>query len=376
MNWRNYMIRETLIKKFKYFKDVDFDHAFDNLTEVFTRDVIQNYMRYLVKNNIPFSLFIADVDNFKYVNDGYGHHAGDGVLTCVAQFLADMLGDRGVVGRFGGDEFMLVCEGINEYDDVWEIGHEINMNIGDLKFPNKKLPPVTITMGVARFPIDSTDYEEFWSLADKALYRGKMKGRNCFIIYLESKHKNLDLKDQREVAFSPTYLHANIFSTLTGSDDLATAIRNQLMFLVSYYMYDHVCIETQEGMKFGFLHILSKFKNFKPVCLDEIEKIVDNTGMATVNKTGGYSSKLGSILRQSLEDQNIVSSVYCRMSAYGKNYGYLRIDMTDTVRIWQNDELTMIVDTARIIALLLHYNNITIDELDPGSEEEIVGKKD
>ena len=368
------MNRANLIKRFPFFKDIDFEHAFDNLTDVFTRDVIRSYLKHLIATDTPFSLFIADVDNFKYINDGFGHREGDIVLTTVAKYLMDTVGTNGVVGRFGGDEFLIVCEGITEYNDVWKIGHEINMKIGTLKFANDDIPSLTITMGIARYPIDTTNYDELWTLADKALYRGKTKGRNCFIIYLESKHKNLDLKSKRDLEFTPMYVHANIFKTLTATKHLSKAIKNLLMFLVAYKMFDHVCIETPSGMRFHMMHSLSKHKVFKPAKFEELASLVDNTGLSYANKVNSYSSSMSDEMLGDLEEQHIVSCVYCSIEAFGRLYGYIRVDMTDTTRIWQNDELTLIVDTAKVIGLMLHYNKTTVEELDNG-ELEIVGKE-
>ncbi len=369
------MTKETLVKKFPYFKTVDFDHAFDNLTEVFTREVIGKYIRRLVEEKKPFSLFIADVDNFKYINDGYGHKAGDEVLSGIAQFLMDSVGMRGVVGRYGGDEFLLVCEGLTEYKDVWDIGHEINMTIGNLRFSNESIPSITISMGIARYPVDTLDYEELWTLADKALYRGKMKGRNCFIIYLESKHKNLDLKAKRDLSFSSMYLHAKIFDTLTGTSNLAAAIRNQLRFLVTYYMFDHLCVETRSGMKFNMVHSLAKNKDFKPLDYNEISKIVDNSGLAYANKISSYNNIMGEEFVERLKEQKIVSAVYCKIAAFDKEFGYIRIEMTDTARIWQNGELDIIITTARLIGLSLYYSRQTIEELDDGKTETVGEEK-
>lgn len=369
------MEREILIKKIPYFKSVDFEHAYDNLTGVFTREVMNDYMNHLIKSNTPFSLFIADIDNFKYVNDLYGHSVGDTVLTDVAKFMSDTLGERGVIGRFGGDEFLLVCEGVAEYNGVWEIGHEINIKIAELKFSDLQMHRVTLTMGIARYPLDASDHDTLWSLADKALYIGKAKGRNRFIIYLESKHKSIDLNRRRDVEFSPVYLHSKLYSTLTGSTDLKAAIKSQLIFLVSYNLYDHLCIETAHGLKFNILHVLSRVSEFKPLNLQNIESAVGNVGLAPVNKTVGLNSKLGQDIQAELDAQEIKSSVFSRISAYGKIYGYIRIDTTNTERIWQNDELALIVDTANAIGILLHYNGTDIDSLDSGGHTEIVGEE-
>ena len=81
----------------------------DELTKVFKRDVIVSYVEKLISENIPFDISILDVDNFKYVNDGYGHLVGDKALIEIAKRIEELLGDQGVVGRYGGDEFIMVA---------------------------------------------------------------------------------------------------------------------------------------------------------------------------------------------------------------------------------------------------------------------------
>ncbi len=367
-------IKSEMLKHFPYFDNCDPERCCDPLTEVFNRETINKYMKYLIGEGKPFCLFLVDVDNFKYINDGYGHKAGDMILTAVAQFLIETLGTRGVVGRYGGDEFVMVCEGITEYNDVWKVGHDINMSIGNLRVPDLDTPSITITMGVSRFPLDTTDFDELWNLSDKALYRGKTKGRNCFIIYLQSKHQNLELHGKRDMMFSPMYLHAKVFNTLTETKNLSQAIKNQMLFLVSYLMYDHMCIETSSGMKFRIIHSLSKYKDFKPVIYNELANVVDNTGLVHISKVSSLSGSVSDKFMRGLGEQCIVSTLYCSIDAFGKTYGYIRIDMTDTVRIWQNDEMNLIVTTAKAIGLLLHYNKTNIDKLDFGGVE-IVGKE-
>lgn len=76
--------------------------ALDDLTGVYERQVIVSYMEYLISNSIPFSFSILDVDNFKFVNDNYGHLIGDEVLKMVASTLKNVVADYGIIGRYGG----------------------------------------------------------------------------------------------------------------------------------------------------------------------------------------------------------------------------------------------------------------------------------
>ena len=107
----------------KFFDD-KYDRL-DNLTDLFNRDVIVEYVGKLISENKKFALIIIDLDNFKYINDGYGHLFGDHVLKQYADALKKIFKERGVLGRYGGDEFFGVVEDVEEYDDLWRFLHEI-----------------------------------------------------------------------------------------------------------------------------------------------------------------------------------------------------------------------------------------------------------
>lgn len=75
----------------------------DNLTHVYSREVIIDYVNQLVADGTPFTFALVDIDNFKYVNDTYGHIAGDKILKTVSNRLVKLIGSIGTVARYGGD---------------------------------------------------------------------------------------------------------------------------------------------------------------------------------------------------------------------------------------------------------------------------------
>jgi len=137
-------------------------------------------------------LVMLDIDDFKKINDTYGHMFGDKVLTKVSEIIISVLGSRGTVGRFGGDEFLIVIENVNQESDLRLILKTINKGIqwacGNA-FDNLK---VTTSMGISKFPEDGMDYDELFNKADKSLYIAKAKGKNRFIIYDKAKHGGID----------------------------------------------------------------------------------------------------------------------------------------------------------------------------------------
>ncbi|MBB1441031.1 GGDEF domain-containing protein, partial [Shewanella sp. SG41-4] len=115
---------------------------------------------------------------FKQVNDNYGHLVGDKLLKNIAQRLRDCVRKSDTVGRFGGDEFVVVLNGIDSFDKVLVIAENIR---AQLEIPyqfdslNLQLSP---SIGVARYPDNGDDEQQLIQHADQAMYRAKIAGGN------------------------------------------------------------------------------------------------------------------------------------------------------------------------------------------------------
>lgn len=357
----------------EYFKDRDLSYSVDPLTGVLSRVGIIGYIDWLIQHKHKFSLFLVDIDNFKNVNDSYGHAVGDAVLTQVADYFMDVVGTRGVIGRYGGDEFIIVWDNIYEYSDIWHCGHELDANIGEITFKDIPNLSITISTGVGRYPLNAGDYKELFNVADKALYRAKMKGRNCFIIYLPEKHANISIKRERDKVLTPMQHTVNIFSALTAyGNDISRSIQATFKSFVSNYMYDHICLETHKNMNHSVVFALSDRKEFTHIDYNAIEKNVNSAGFLSLSQTWTLNRESYGELIDEFENQDISATVYCKISAYGHDYGYIRVDTISTARIWQNDEIAMLMYAANTIALLLYYQNKTLEDL-PILPTEVIG---
>ena len=153
----------------------------DPLTQLFNRRFALEHIDQLSKQINSqvdmFNIAIGDIDFFKKVNDTYGHEAGDEVRRKVAEVLGSFMKKRGIVARWGGEEFLLVFEGING-DEAAAALEELRSAISKLKILYEDhVITVTMTFGVEEYDfragIDKVIYE-----ADKKLYMGKMAGRN------------------------------------------------------------------------------------------------------------------------------------------------------------------------------------------------------
>jgi len=133
--------------------------------------------------NKPLSLLVTDIDHFKKVNDTYGHDVGDVVIKGLGDVLRRIKRDTDLVGRFGGEEFVVVCEHTDEEGAV-NLAERIRKELAATTFQTELGPlSVTCSVGVAPFPSAGRDWESLFKATDEALYVSKRNGRNQVNVY-------------------------------------------------------------------------------------------------------------------------------------------------------------------------------------------------
>ena len=138
------------------------------------------------------ALLMMDLDRFKQVNDTLGHQAGDSLLQQVAERLRSVVGDRGEIGRLGGDEFQVLLPDLEDRGKLGELADKI-IQIVSQPYPiDDKRAVIGTSVGVAIAPHDGVDREELIRSSDLALYAAKKGGRGQFRFY------SADLKDEEE----------------------------------------------------------------------------------------------------------------------------------------------------------------------------------
>ncbi|BAY16030.1 multi-component transcriptional regulator, winged helix family protein [Anabaenopsis circularis NIES-21] len=131
------------------------------------------------RQNQPFYFAVLDLDRFKYINDQYGHDAGDQVLSQLGKLLKQSFRQEDVVARWGGEEFVIGLYGITQQQVVKRLNHLLD-SLRCLEFTtsNQENFTVTISAGVAEYPKDGHDVQTLYRAADAALYQAKAAGRD------------------------------------------------------------------------------------------------------------------------------------------------------------------------------------------------------
>ena len=160
-------------------------------TDLLNKRAITDYLRKLIDSQPGHTVTIAiiDIDDFKTINDTYGHMFGDEVLCKVADILRDAVGSRGLCVRIGGDEMFIIMEGLNDNEGIRNVLRTIRNNTKWLYHDDPRNIKITCSIGSATYPNDAKNYDELFKIADKVLYLAKEKGKDRYIIYHEDIHR-------------------------------------------------------------------------------------------------------------------------------------------------------------------------------------------
>lgn len=339
----------------------------DSVSGAYTQQTLNSYASYLISQQTPFSYVVIDVDNFTYITDAFGIEVGNKVLYDISNKIREIIQGKGSLSRNKGDEFSIILKNIVDYDEIWSICHTLLVKINEIALPEIGNQTLTVTMGITRYPENADNFEALLSCSEKALYRGKSKGRNCFIIYLPEKHANIVPKNENQRAIGTMNLHSNIFKFLTSSDDLGAGIMSLINFISSYFEIDHICIQSKEKIIFQKIHQLSKNRNFLPIPQEFITQSINKlTGVLYISDTKNLFKAKHTALYELCEAQQITASCICEISFRDERYGILRAEMTGTEsenRLWQYSDMDLLLTAARTIGLILHYSGKKLEDL-------------
>jgi diguanylate cyclase (GGDEF)-like protein len=191
---------------------------FDHLTGLYTRYAgkyeFEKIQKELDSNET--AILFVDLDHFKEINDSLGHDIGDIVLKEVSKRLKNCLTKKDRIIRFGGDEFVIVLSHVNNKEELKKIADKILINIKKPIIINGKYFYISVSIGIANYPKDATDFDTLVRLADSAMYEAKKTGKDRYQFFqkeisekidkkLELKNhlRNAMLKDEFEIYFQP-----------------------------------------------------------------------------------------------------------------------------------------------------------------------------
>lgn len=337
----------------------------DYLTGVLAKSEITNLAINTidVKKTKNITLAIIDIDYFKQVNDKYGHMMGDEVLKNVASIIRTEVRDNGLVGRFGGDEFLVMFYDAYDMETMRERLRSIKNGVAAsvIKSESGEDVSVTLSIGCASFPKDSDNYEDLFFLADFGLYRAKEKGRNRYIIYSSDKHGTLEEIKSAKMSvntlnsrgdMSPAELVCAMMDRFYTErsyplgallDDVAVNMNIQRVML---YAGDSPELVGMEGGSRLSKATIAATKDY--VKMPELTKLYEDTGVIVVDNTRKFET-VSPALYEKLTAQGIMSFVHIRFKDKSGRDAVLSLEYVKSIMNWNRSHLPYY----RLIAKLL-----------------------
>ncbi|MDH5387758.1 MAG: EAL domain-containing protein [Gammaproteobacteria bacterium] len=241
------------------------------------------------------ALMVVDIDDFKLVNDSFGHEAGDKLIKAVGELLSKAMRRADTVARLGGDEFAIIIENVDGVDDAISIADNLTtilehkVRLGDLE------TFTSASVGIAMFPDDASDASNLLKNADTAMFRAKEQGRRCFQFYktemsvnamerleLENSIRHAIENNELVIHYQPTIdIHNNEIAgveallrwqhpekgIINPEDFLQVAIESGLIVPIGEWMIKTIChqlrIWKEAGMENQNISINLMAKQFK-----------------------------------------------------------------------------------------------------------------
>lgn len=290
---------------------------YDEMTGILNKQAIKDYATTLTQQypRKKFYFCLMDIDHFKSVNDTFGHMVGDEVIIDVAHIIRDCVGTDGMVGRIGGDEFMLVLEKVDNKPKAREVLSSIRETVETKYKQFRDTLDITVSIGCSFYPDYTSNYDELFKLTDKMLYLAKIKGRNRYIIYTPEIHG--DVNAEPKVA-TVTY-HA-----ASGNSKMQLMLKLMSKFLHKTDISIQMAVENILGT-YDLDEIFVFYENLEKsrygICRKDLED-----GKFQIENTDGSMPYLESEQFQQLFNENnvAIANIFdLNRDTYGETVSYL-----------------------------------------------------
>lgn len=179
----NILLQKVFVE---YQKEMLISAGHDSLTGLWNRSYTEQYINQHLSDPTAYgALFMIDLDEFKNLNDSFGHIMGDELLSKLACILLDVGGEHAIAGRIGGDEFILFIKQIKSSQDCVKVADRILSLMEKTLHKPDGSGSISASIGISLAPQDGSDFQALYKNADKSLYLVKNKGKNDYHFYAD-----------------------------------------------------------------------------------------------------------------------------------------------------------------------------------------------
>ena len=345
---------------------------YDSLTGVYNKKTITEYAKKRISEEKEKRIVIAilDVDHFKSVNDTFGHLYGDKVLARVGGRLKEIVGEDGVIGRIGGDEFMIVFNGLDDDQVLRGMLRAIRTQIKWEFAEDFENLSITCSIGASIFPVNGRDYEDLFKKADCCLYIAKEKGRDRYVFFRDEMHRAsyeaMLNQNQLNAMKNPREIRElkNVASFMENAmTDSRKAVLDAMRHMKDTFGIDNINIYYGEGMKkvYSFGSDIPEAKDAMYVFSEEFQELMgENERFLQIGFADTFSDITPDFCGR-MKAERIASTIQCYIGDKRNIKGLVTFNKCREASQWANYE----IDCARIFAAVLSsmaLNDIGTDD--------------
>ncbi|MCI2068429.1 MAG: diguanylate cyclase [Bacilli bacterium] len=343
------------------------------LNKMTASDKVKEYLD-TRKSNEKSALLIIDIDDFKSINDCYGHMFGDIVLQEISSELQKVFSSDDILARIGGDEFLILIKNVQSSEMIEKFAHDFEENVQHILLQSMKDFKLSCSIGIAICPNDGDNYQTLFRHADMALYSAKAKGKRRYVLFDPSSTESnfllgqakmltrtiIDSENEERSGMDP--LVQEVFQTLYNADNIDSAIYTVLKLI---------------GLKFGISRVYifednedgSRSSNTYEWCedgvtpqknqLQNIPTTTDGVNFFSMFNDDGlfYCTDVSSLsfswVKNMLASQAIKSCLISIITNQGKPKGFVGFDDCRVKRVWTKEQISTLLFISKLISSFL-----------------------
>ena len=348
-NWKKSIVNKTINSI------IQCDRITGLPNKYFFKDTVTDLLKMVVENSSRAAMIIINLDNFKYVNDSYGHDFGDSLLKEVSESILEAVTDDILVSRYSGDTFLLFKSDITDIHEVIALCNIITKSFEEPNIVNKKKIYLTASIGIALSPDHGIDYNTLLKNADAAMYEAKKNGKNECDFF----NDNLSIKLKR------------IYSLQKG---LRTALKNNeiyVMFQPKVSLDDSLvngfeALARWESHEFGlvnpaeFIPIAESSKMIIPIGSFVLEEVFKKT-KCLLNEGNDNFKIAVNLSEMQLREDVVLSDFKKLIDKYRINPKYIEVEITESMLMKSFDKNVKIIQEIKNLGV-----SIALDDFGTG----------